>query len=59
MKYRTAAENALHNCYRSSLQVAVENEMTSVAFCVVNSVKRGYPREDGAHIALRKLLALV
>eukprot|EP01094_Clydonella_sp_ATCC50884_P028166 TRINITY_DN8368_c0_g1_i1.p1 TRINITY_DN8368_c0_g1~~TRINITY_DN8368_c0_g1_i1.p1 ORF type:complete len:509 (+),score=168.68 TRINITY_DN8368_c0_g1_i1:48-1529(+) len=53
VKYRTAAENALHNCYRSSLQVAVENQMTSVAFCVVNSVKRGYPREDGAHIALR------
>ena len=53
VKYKTAAENALHSCYRSCLQVAVENELHSVGFCVVNSIKRGYPREDGAHIALR------
>eukprot|EP00002_Diphylleia_rotans_P022970 TRINITY_DN4512_c0_g1_i1.p1 TRINITY_DN4512_c0_g1~~TRINITY_DN4512_c0_g1_i1.p1 ORF type:complete len:524 (-),score=132.06 TRINITY_DN4512_c0_g1_i1:172-1743(-) len=52
-KYRTAAENALHNCYRNSLQILKENKLTTIAFCVVNSEKRGYPLDVGAHIAIR------
>ena len=32
-----------------------ENQLTSVGLSVINTIKRGYPPEDGAHIALRKL----
>jgi ganglioside-induced differentiation-associated protein 2 len=53
IKYKTAAENALHNCYRSSLQLTKENGLASIAFCVINSEKRGYPPLEGAHIAIR------
>eukprot|EP01126_Amoeba_proteus_P004246 TRINITY_DN11429_c0_g1_i1.p1 TRINITY_DN11429_c0_g1~~TRINITY_DN11429_c0_g1_i1.p1 ORF type:complete len:443 (-),score=99.64 TRINITY_DN11429_c0_g1_i1:435-1763(-) len=52
-KYRTAAENALHGCYRSSLTLLKENKLTTITFPVVNSIKRGYPNEEGAHIAVR------
>jgi len=52
-KYRIAAENALHNCYRNSLQALTENGGRSIAFSVINSEKRGYPPENGAHIAMR------
>ncbi|XP_065907079.1 protein GDAP2 homolog [Dysidea avara] len=52
-KYRTAAESALYNCYRNVLQIVREREMYTVGLSVVNSVKRGYPPEEGAHIAIR------
>eukprot|EP00051_Salpingoeca_urceolata_P028000 m.484404 g.484404 ORF g.484404 m.484404 type:complete len:511 (+) comp23341_c0_seq1:278-1810(+) len=52
-RYRTAAESALFNCYRGSLQLVRESGLVSVAFPPVNSSRRGYPPEDGAHIALR------
>ena len=32
-----------------------EREILSVGLSVVNSVRRGYPPEEGAHIAIRKL----
>ncbi|XP_078698395.1 protein GDAP2 homolog isoform X3 [Branchiostoma floridae x Branchiostoma belcheri] len=53
VKYRTAAESALFNCYRNSLQLARENSLQSIGLCVVNQPKRGYPPDEGAHIALR------
>ncbi|XP_042224075.1 protein GDAP2 homolog isoform X3 [Homarus americanus] len=53
IKYQTAAESALHNCYRRTLQCALEKKMRSLALCVINSVRRGYPPDQGAHIALR------
>lgn len=28
----------------------------SVGLCIINSVKRNYPPDEGAHIALRKLI---
>lgn len=53
IKYQTAAENTLHLCYRNVLQKVQELQLTSVALCVINSVQRNYPPEEGAHIALR------
>ncbi|XP_023246100.1 protein GDAP2 homolog [Copidosoma floridanum] len=53
IKYQTAAENTLHCCYRNILQKARELGLRSVALPVVNSVRRSYPPEAGAHIALR------
>ena len=52
-KYRSAAESALHNCYRASLELIKENQLSSIAFPAINSIRRGYPPEAGAHIALR------
>lgn len=52
-KYRTAAESSLHSCYRNALQLAKEQAMSSVGFCVISSLKRCYPLEDATHIALR------
>jgi len=53
LKYKTAAESALHNCYRSTLELVKEYELNSVAFTVINTARRGYPPESGAHMALR------
>ncbi|XP_004365513.1 ganglioside-induced differentiation-associated protein 2 [Capsaspora owczarzaki ATCC 30864] len=53
VKYRTAAESALYNCYRNILQLMAESKLHTVALCVINSVRRGFPPEVGAHIALR------
>merc|ERR1712137_173417 len=55
LKYKSAAENALHGCYRSTLQVLVENKLRTVAFCVINSEKRCYPKLDAAHVAFRTI----
>ncbi|XP_006808217.1 ganglioside-induced differentiation-associated protein 2 [Neolamprologus brichardi] len=52
-KYRTAAESSLYSCYRNIMQLAAEQSMASVGFCVVTTTKRGYPLEDATHIALR------
>ncbi|RVE58529.1 hypothetical protein OJAV_G00210100 [Oryzias javanicus] len=52
-KYRTAAESSLYSCYRNIMQLAVEQAMMSVGFCVVTTAKRGYPLEDATHIAFR------
>ena len=55
IKYKTAAENALHGCYRSVLQILVENKLRTIGFCVINSPKRRYPKHEAAHIAFSKL----
>ncbi|KAM4796477.1 ganglioside-induced differentiation-associated protein 2 isoform 2-T2 [Rhinophrynus dorsalis] len=52
-KYRTAAESSLYSCYRNVLQLAKEEGMSSVGFCVISTQKRCYPLEDATHIALR------
>ena len=31
----------------------MENKLRTVAFSVVHSIRRGYPPETGAHIAIR------
>lgn len=38
---------------RSCLQIVKENSLKSIAFQVINSEKRGYPPDNGAHIAIR------
>jgi O-acetyl-ADP-ribose deacetylase (regulator of RNase III) len=55
-KYRTAAENALHSCYRNSLVLLKENKLRTIAFTVVHNERKGYPPEIGAHIAIRIVL---
>ena len=42
----------LTNCYRSSLQLAVENEIKTLAFPAISCGAYGYPVEEAAQIAL-------
>jgi O-acetyl-ADP-ribose deacetylase len=51
----------LANCYRNSLQLAVENEIKTIAFPAISCGAYGYPIEEAAQIALkttREFLAL-
>ena len=43
----------LANCYRNSLQLAVENEIKTVAFPAISCGAYGYPIEEAAHIAFK------
>jgi len=52
-KYKIAAENALHGCYRSSLETLKEHRLSTIALPVINGQKKGYPFESGCHIAVR------
>jgi O-acetyl-ADP-ribose deacetylase len=42
----------LANCYRNSLQIAVENEINTIAFPAISCGAYGYPIEEAAYIAL-------
>src|SRR5882762_8716460 len=42
----------LANCYRNSLQLAVENEIKTIAFPAISCGAYGYPIEQAAQIAL-------
>lgn len=51
----------LANCYRNSLQIAVENEINTIAFPAISCGAYGYPIEEAAQIALettRKFLTV-
>jgi O-acetyl-ADP-ribose deacetylase len=43
----------LANCYRNSLQVAVEDEIKTVAFPAISCGAYGYPLQEAAQIALK------
>ncbi|PIK57000.1 hypothetical protein BSL78_06091 [Apostichopus japonicus] len=55
IKYKTAAESALYNCYRQTLLLAKENHISSIALGAIHTARRGYPPEEGAHIAIRTI----
>jgi O-acetyl-ADP-ribose deacetylase (regulator of RNase III) len=41
----------LANCYRTSLQVALENRIKTIAFPAISCGAYGYPIEEAAHVA--------
>ena len=43
----------LVNCYRNSLQLAVENEIKTIAFPAISCGAYGYPILDAAQVALK------
>ncbi|KAG0581322.1 hypothetical protein KC19_4G242700 [Ceratodon purpureus] len=53
LRYHTAAENALSHCYRSCLELLIEQELSSIAFSCIYTETKGYPRESAAHVAIR------
>eukprot|EP00039_Didymoeca_costata_P007155 m.96824 g.96824 ORF g.96824 m.96824 type:complete len:520 (+) comp13568_c0_seq1:233-1792(+) len=52
-RYRTAAESALFNCYRGVLHSVCEKTLSTLALPIILSKKKGYPLDQGAHIACR------
>ncbi|KAJ8645765.1 hypothetical protein MRB53_007513 [Persea americana] len=53
VKYHTAAENALSHCYRSCLELLIENGLRSIAIGCIYTESKNYPREPAAHVAIR------
>ena len=43
----------LANCYRNSLQLAVENQIRTIGFPAISCGAYGYPIEEAAHIAFK------
>ncbi|XP_038694681.1 ganglioside-induced differentiation-associated protein 2 isoform X2 [Tripterygium wilfordii] len=55
VKYHTAAENALSHCYRSCLELLIENGLQSIAMGCIYTEAKNYPREPAAHVAIRTI----
>uniref|UniRef100_A0A0D9VPM3 Macro domain-containing protein n=1 Tax=Leersia perrieri TaxID=77586 RepID=A0A0D9VPM3_9ORYZ len=53
VKYHTAAENALSHCYRSCLELLIENGLESIAIGCIYTEAKSYPREPASHVAIR------
>ncbi|HCX73662.1 MAG TPA: O-acetyl-ADP-ribose deacetylase [Candidatus Cloacimonas sp.] len=45
----------LANCYRNSLQLAVQNEVKTIAFPAISTGVYGFPKQKAAQIALREV----
>lgn len=45
----------LRNCYRNSLELALENDIHSIAFPLIATGSFGYPKEEGMLIALDEI----
>lgn len=54
-QYKTAAESSLHSCYKSILSICKEQNLRSVALPILFTPENGFPRETGAHIAVRTI----
>ncbi|KAF5745440.1 appr-1-p processing enzyme family protein [Tripterygium wilfordii] len=59
VKYHTAAENALSHCYRSCLELLIENGLRSIAMGCLYTEAKNYPREPAAHVAIRTIRRLL
>lgn len=51
-------DQLLANCYRNSLNLAVENRISSIAFPAISTGVYGFPLERGAFIAVREVRKL-
>jgi O-acetyl-ADP-ribose deacetylase (regulator of RNase III) len=47
----------LQACYRNSLELALENDVRSIAFPAISTGVYGYPKEQAAQIAIAGMLA--
>ena len=47
--------NKLESCYRSCLQVAIENNIKSIAFCCISTGEFRFPKEKAAEIAIKTI----
>jgi O-acetyl-ADP-ribose deacetylase (regulator of RNase III) len=42
----------LESCYKESLDLALEFELKTIAFCCISTGIYGYPKKKAAHVAL-------
>nr|XP_039261975.1 ganglioside-induced differentiation-associated-protein 2-like [Styela clava] len=54
-KFYSAADTALHICYRTALQVCAERGLRTVAISPLHITRKGFPLVTGSHIALRTI----
>jgi len=54
-----AEDELLANCYRRSLELAVQNGVRSVAFPAISTGVYGFPLERATRIAVREVLAFM
>ena len=52
---QSGEENLLRNCYINSLQLAVENNLQSIAFPLISSGIYGYPPSDALKVAVQAI----
>ena len=52
-------EEQLASCYRSCLQLAEENDITSIAFCCISTGAFGFPQQRAAEIAAATVKAYI
>jgi O-acetyl-ADP-ribose deacetylase (regulator of RNase III) len=43
----------LESCYKSCLEIAIENNIKSIAFCCISTGVFGFPQEKAAEIAVK------
>jgi O-acetyl-ADP-ribose deacetylase (regulator of RNase III) len=55
-KLRDVDRRLLASSYRSCLELADKNEVTSIAFCCISTGVFGFPNEDAAEIAVQTVL---
>ncbi|CAG5117366.1 unnamed protein product [Candidula unifasciata] len=53
IKYVTAADSALFSCYRTVLQICKESHIRTLGLGAIHTLRRNYPPDKGAHIAIR------
>lgn len=56
---RSGEEEKLRSCYKKSLQIALENEVKSIAFPLIATGGFGYPKEEGFRIAVDEINAFL
>ena len=52
-------DRLLASCYRRSLEVAVENDLRTIAFPAISTGIYGFPVERAAHIAVRSVASFL
>ncbi|MYC99258.1 MAG: O-acetyl-ADP-ribose deacetylase [Gammaproteobacteria bacterium] len=55
----TDEDRLLARCYRRSLEVAVENDLGTIAFPAISTGVYGFPVEQAAHIAVRTVASFL
>lgn len=52
-------EEYLSNCYKSCLEIALENNIRSIAFCCISTGEFRFPNEKAAHIAINTVINFI